>query len=344
MRILTPIVLGVLSTALVAGPAAAIGAAESGSAPGGGPDALRATLVAEFPAGEGGAFAESMAEAGHGTVIVSVTTWGVEDGSPDGWAPNTGQLWRVRPDGSKVRYGPQLDLSEYGLLTGVAIDERGRVFVGIDNFGAEYYGLTEEEPAAGVLRVTPGGAQWVMTLPLLAMPNGVEVVDNSLYVADSYSGVIWKGPTGRRTTPADPWLTSADAGGLLDRVSAFGANGIAYRNGALYVGNSDLGTIVRVPIGRKGSPGTPTVFARSPLLMTADGVEFDGTRLWVTTFGDDAHPAGLVTVSAHGRVAAVRTPDGSLDYPTDVVVIPRGVLVANGAYLTGTPNVTAFRR
>ena len=307
-----------------------------------------ARILATFPSGPAGAFAESMASDGHGGLIVSVTTWGPADDSPDGYAPNTGQLWRIKPDGAAVTFGPRIRLSEYGQLMGVAVDSQHRVYVGLFNFGTEYYSLTTESPRSGVLRVSEHGIHRVMTLPLLAWPNGLEIHGHSMYVTDSWLGAVWRGVTTRRTAPTQPWLATQ----VLAPVSSIGANGIAYRHHALYVTAYDSGAVVKIPIRTTGAAGNPRTLALAKRLVAADGVAFDTHgRLWVATNGqyDDNYnllqqPA-LVVVNHHGDVAKVATPKGSLDYPTDLVLkYHGGVAVVNGSFVNSVPNVTVFTK
>lgn len=313
------------------------------------PTFTQATVVATFPTGPVGAFAESMASDGHGGLIVSVTTWGPEDDSPDGYAPNTGQLWRVKADGTRVTFGPRIRLSEYGQLMGVAVDAKGRVFVARWNFGAEFYGLESESPRSAVLRVTSTGVHRVMTLPLVAWPNGVEIHGRTMFVTDPLLGSLWKGPTLARSAPTAPWFTS-DL--LAPGDTGLGANGIAYRHGALYVTAYDHGAIVKVGVRGDGTPGKARVVAKDLRLITADGIAFDRHgRLWVAVNGtydadyNPVDPPALVVVGRTGTVRAAATPTDSLDYPTDLVLAHHGaVLLANGSFVNGAPNVTVLTR
>ena len=119
-----------------------------------------------------------------------------------------GQLWRVGMDGTMTKFGPQMDLSPAGMLMGVAVDEQGRVFVALNNFGSDY-GMAEDPPS-GVLRVTPGNARRVLTLPVDAVPNGLAEHEGRLYVTDSF-GSIWTGSTTGAPEQADRWFHVAAA-------------------------------------------------------------------------------------------------------------------------------------
>ena len=91
----------------------------------------------------------------------------------------------------------------------------------------------------------------------------------------------------------------------------FGANGIVYRRGALYVVNSDAGTIVKVPIEKDGSPGEPGVFVSG--LNGPDNLSLDrlGDLYVVTAYG-----AQVIRISWSGQVEVLV--DSGLTYPTAV--------------------------
>lgn len=338
--------LGLAVAGLVVGQGPGVGAAPAGPDPG---DLDHVAWTAEFPTGELGAFAESMAPDGRGGMIVSVTTWGPEDMS----RPNMGQLWRVRSDGTKSEFGPPIDLSVSGMLTGVEVDAQGRIFVGVFNFWVEYGMPGGESPPSGIMRVTESSADYVMTLPEISMPNELVAHAGSLYVTDSTNGYIWRGSASQLSTPRDPWFQSEL---LTPLAGTMGANGITYGKGALYVSSFDRGLILRIPVGQGKSSGEARVVAEDQRLAGADGVRFDRWgRLWVAVCGtyDDSDPflwppvmvtpPEIVVVHANGGVSTVATPDDSLDYPTAVAFGGSGtVYLLNGSYFNGTPSLVAF--
>lgn len=339
MRNFTRMLLGLAVVGLVVGQGPGVAAAPGVPDPG---NLDQVTVVAELPSGDLGAFGESMAPDGRGGVIVSVTSWGPEDGS----GPNLGQLWRVGLNGTMSKFGPQIDLSPVGMLMGVAVDDQGRVFVALNNFGTDY-GMVEDPPS-GVLRVTPGTARRVLTLPDSAVPNGLAEHEGRLYVTDSL-GSVWTGSTTGAPAQADRWFTSE----LLEPISEFGmgANGITVGKGSLYVTSYEQGSVVRIPIRKNGEAGTATVMAADASLVGADGIAFDREgRLWIAVNGEIdwmwwevVDPGRVVMIDQVGAVVPVLTPAGSLDYPTQVLPGPDGaLLVVNGSFLFGTPNVVAF--
>lgn len=304
--------------------------------------AWTARVVTTFDPGDSGAFAESLAPAGHGALIASLNVWGpLLSGDPDApdavWGPSVGQLWLIRHDGTRTQFGKDLDLGVYGMLTGVAVDPYGRAYVAFVS--------NTPDPLPGVLRVTRAGTVTrVMTLPEGSLPNGLVVHHGKLYVTDSQAGAVWRGTTRHLTTPTRPWFSSPKLAPIDDpNLPPIGANGIAYRDGAMYVTSWAKGLIMRIGISHSGTATGARVLAKDARLVEADGIAFDLLgRAWVTVNAGDG---SLVIVSRFGHVRTAKTPAGALDYPTQAVIGCRGtVYVANGSYFNGTPNVVALTR
>ena len=78
-------------------------------------------VIATFPQGELGSFAESMVADRTGNLFVSVTTW-----TGAGW--KRGQVWKITPSGTVRKFGPELDV---GILSGLAIDARQQLYAGL---------------------------------------------------------------------------------------------------------------------------------------------------------------------------------------------------------------------
>lgn len=334
MRLLTALMAGVASAALVvATPASATTTTGTGTG-------LHPRPVTTFT--EYDDFAESAVVAPDGSLYVSVTTW---DWVGD--TGNTGQVWRVWPDGHRARFGPTLTMGVYGMLTGVTLDSAGRVFVAV----------VDEGDVTGVYRVTSGAWTQKVVLPD-GFPNDLIVSDGMLYVSDSLAGSVWRWPIGG-PAPTTPWLVS----GLLapsGTGSGLGANGLAVRGGTLYVAVADArptaegdptGSIVTVPIRANGSPGKPTVLVRRTALATIDAIAFDPDgRLWLTTNGFFTTDDGGMTytgsgqsvqVLASGHLTTLARDTAWLNYPTDVVFAETGcgttVYLVNGALYGGRP-------
>src|SRR6266568_5609445 len=92
----------------------------------------------------------------------------------------------------------------------------------------------------GVWRLRDGSAPvQIAQLPTNSFPNDMALDGQTgdLYITDSLLGVVWKVPT--RGGGPSVWAT----GPALQRSSFFGANGIAVHDHAVWVSNSDQGTI-----------------------------------------------------------------------------------------------------
>lgn len=296
-------------------------------------------VVATLPVDEGswGVFAESMAADGRDRLVVGWTTWWTSwDGTPaegsDGH--NRGHVARLGPDGRLVPIGDDLDLGTGGMQSGLAVDSDGAVYVGFASFSAD--------PAPGVFRYGADGhpSRW-MTLPANAFPNGLLVDGTNLYVSDSALGVVWRGSTQAPSTPAEPWF--ADARLLPDPAGfGIGANGLAVRDGDMYMVSSDRGLLLRAPIDRNGQPGSASEFAKD--LLHADGLAFDRTgRLWVTV-NEAAYDTGsLVVIDRRGTRSTVPIDGGAMDYPVQAVPLRGGdeVYYLNAGVYQPAPQVMA---
>jgi len=296
------------------------------------------STVATFAAGDHGAFLEGLAADSHGNLFGSLTTWGYYDETTAD--ANIGEVWRVAQNGKK-RLVATMDLSPYGMLTGVAVDSRDRVYVALYDFG---------DPAAigsSIVRVGPGDAMTkVVALPQWAMPNGIVFNGDHLYITDSAFGAIWRVElNGGIVTPEAPWLEDALlAGGdptTDPTMMGLGANGIAFRGDRAYVSVSDYGRIVRIAVSADGSPEAPEVFCERPELRTADGIAFDAQGgLWVATNSGTTggSPSGaLYRLSSSGALCRIVDDPGWLNYPVMPVFgttwrTRHTLFIANGAY------------
>jgi sugar lactone lactonase YvrE len=127
-----------------------------------------------------------------------------------------------------------------------------------------------------VYRVTPSGdASRLPGTEAIGFANGVAFGDRgTLYVTDSMVGKVWRIPKGGT---AEEWVQSSLLEGDDSAPLPFpiGANGITYRHRTVYVTNTELGSIVAIPVTPGGSAGTPEVLIQSPALGGADGVALD---------------------------------------------------------------------
>ena len=336
------------SAAALASAAALVLAASTASVATTQQSTARARVIATFGSGE--AFAESATLDAHGNALVAVTHWGAPLADGIHYADNIGRLYVVSPTGARTRFGPDIDLGTCAMTMGVDLDARGNAVVAVFNYAFGDTSCTAG-PASGLLRVTRRSVSQVTTLPDGTWPNGVDVVGSRAYVTDSIGGAVWNVRIDRATAPATPWLVSPLLAPYDDPSLALGANGVLYRDGSVYVTSYAQGLIVKVPVRRDGSAGTPRVVAADPRLVTADGIFFDCTgTLWVAVnhmpLPDGTSDTGhLVTVSPRGVVSTAQFAEGYLDYPTQAMVLDaHRIMVVNGSYDVMAPNVTLFFR
>lgn len=283
-------------------------------------------VVATFDPGDNGAFCESLAADRAGNLFASVTVWGLES--------NTGQIWRIRPNGHKT-LAATCDLGATGMLSGLAFDQRGRLYVGWVDFN------DPSVATPGVARLGPGAKLTrVVALPGSSFPNGLAFHDGWLYVSDSTLGAVWRVRPGCSQAPSQPWFQD-DL--LLPGADGLGANGIAFWRHRLTVAVSDAGRIVRVRVRANGSAAAPVVVAEQPELVSVDGIAYDARGgLWAVTNAN-----GLLRLGRAGTLRQVASDPGWLDYPTQPVfgTAPgrhTTLYVSNGSFDNGTPNVVAL--
>ncbi|WP_439658761.1 SMP-30/gluconolactonase/LRE family protein [Lentzea sp. HUAS TT2] len=186
----------------------------------------------------------------------------------------------------------------------------------------------------GVWSLRPGGTpRRIAALPANTLPNGIALDRHTLYVADS-TGAVWRVPTSGGTAAvwsSDPALAPA---GFL------GANGLRVRDGAVWVTNLDLGTIVRIPVRANGTAGSPKVVATG--LAGIDDFAFTGRGTEIIAALDTVNQVALVRPD--GTHTIVLDAADGLQGPTTIALRGNDVYVPSAAYLTGTdPNLLRAR-
>lgn len=141
--------------------------------------------------------------------------------------------------------------------------------------------------------------------------------DGYLYVTDTFLGQIYRvSPFGEAEVWfSDPLLQGDPANPAL-LFHDFGVNGIAFdkHKRYLYVGNLDMGEILRIPFCNGSVAGPIQVFASDPLLVGADGIAFDKRgNLYVTVNAANR----LVSISKWGTISVVAE-GAPLDSPSSV--------------------------
>ncbi len=178
----------------------------------------------------------------------------------------TGELRRIDSDGSEHTVATLPTGGGFG-PAGLAVDAPGNVYVGVPTFDPATQGVWKVDLSGGTTRL-PG-------TEAIAFPNGVAFGDGgTLYVTDSIAGAVWRIAKGGSAElfAQHPLLEGDGSSGLGFPI---GANGIAYRNGMLFVTNSELGRIVTVEVGSDGTAGATSELIRDPALNGADGLALD---------------------------------------------------------------------
>jgi sugar lactone lactonase YvrE len=198
-----------------------------------------------------GELPEGVAIDARGNIFVSLT------------AP-VSEIRKIAPDGDQTILA-DLGLGGFGPL-GLAVDAHGNVYVAAASF----------DPATqGVYRVAPDGS--FGRLPgseAIAFPNGLAFDQRgNLYVADA-TGAVWQIPRGgsAEVWSDDPLLVGDGSAGAGVPI---GANGITFRPNEIVVGNTDLGTLIGIPILSDGSAGEATVLVDDPAIFGIDGLTVD---------------------------------------------------------------------
>jgi sugar lactone lactonase YvrE len=191
---------------------------------------------------------------------------------------------------------------------------------------------------SGIWRVPAGGGTAVQ---VVAMPD-VKVLNDlaldrgqdALYATDSASGTVWK--ISLRSGTASLWAQGADLQPNTVNSSGFGANGIAVHDGAVWVSNTDKGTLLRISIGAHGTAGAVTTVAQG--LPAIDNFAFTGDG--DTVLAAQSYVSQVSLVQPDGTHHTVLTATDRLSNPTDIAVRGSTAYVTNGAYFThADPNL-----
>lgn len=213
----------------------------------------------------------------------------------------TGQIWKITPHGEQSVLAT-LDVgSSGGGMVGLTVDEEGDLYV---------CDASAEVATHGIWKVDPNGASRLFAaLDPTGFPNAMAFDEaGNLFVTDSYLGEIWKVS---RSGEAKVWLKSP----LLDPLSptcCYGANGIEFDRGDMFVANTDQGTIVRIEMENDDRLPHAEVFVRDAALAGADGIAFDVRHnLYVAVDTGNT----LVRISPDRNIKTLAAATDGLDFP-----------------------------
>ena len=216
-----------------------------------------------------------------------------------------GQLRKISPDGTETLYA---DFGSPGAL-GLATDAIGNVYVARNSGAADH----------GILQVSrDGSSEHLAGTESIIFPNSIAFDKRgNLYATDTILGAVWRVPPGGS---AELWLQDELLEGLNLPTVPFpfplGANGIAYRQGTLYVSNTEKALVLRIPILGSGGPGNIEVVASGDELFPLDGIALD---VHGDIYAAVIAQSKLVKIDAvDGTITTLATAADGLDFPASV--------------------------
>ncbi|MGW3978429.1 hypothetical protein [Streptomyces mirabilis] len=247
------------------------------------------------------------------------------------------QVVRLYPDGRRqvlaqlplpADGGVHTPLLGFPLITGLVRDDDGTLYF-------LYAAGTSDQ--TGLWRLRPGGTpERITALPANSLPNGLglDPVRGELYSADSALSTVWR-------MPLSGGVATAWAGGPeLAPQGSLGANGLKVHKDAVWVTNTSLGTITRIPIRRHGGAGTFETKATG--LPGIDDFAFiPGSDRIIATL-DSQNKVAIV--EPNGRYTIALTGRGGLENPTSIAVRGHTVYITSATWsLRKDPNLIIAR-
>jgi sugar lactone lactonase YvrE len=223
------------------------------------------------------------------------------------------KIIKFSPDGEVMDFAYLPSPTPFGLgLLGLAVDAPGNVYAGLASGDAN---------TQGVYKIYPNGSsERLPGTDAITFPNAL-AFDNrgNLYVTDTIFGAVWRIPPGGS---AQLWVHDETlVGFILPDPGAppfpIGANGIAYRHGSIFVANSTEAQIVRIPVMKDGSAGTPEIFIKDPAQLTPlDGIALD---VHGNIYGLVIAQSKLVRIDAESKeITTLATAANGLDFPASL--------------------------
>jgi len=243
----------------------------------------------------------------------------------------TGEIRKIAPDGTQSTHAwlplGAPPLSNCGgpfppIMGSLAVDHQGALFIGVAGCGADQHAVYRIDPDGTVTRIAQ--------LPATALPNGIALRGEFLYVADSGLQIVWRIPTsgGAADVWADDPLLKKDpnAPPLYP-----GPNGLQFYLDEVYVAVSGGFRVVAIKMNSDGSAGAIRVHHAG---TGCDDFAFD--VLGNMYCGTDPFNT-LVKIRPDGSSTVLLTAADGLDGPTSVTFGRRAgealdLYITNGSF------------
>ncbi len=242
--------------------------------------------------------------------------------------------------GSLVGQPPELVLvSPSGRSKVILTGQQGDTFAGLarGSAGTIYYNVVSSDASrSGVWSLLrDGSTRLISALPPGTYLNGLAInaTGSTLYIADSLGSKIWTAPASGG--PARVWLDSPALAPTAPEPDSLGANGLRFHDGAVWVSDTNQGTLMRVPVTAAGTAGPIDVVARG--LVGIDDFNFLTDRSDVVFTALNA-PGEVAVVYPDGTSKIVLTTADGLDSPSATAISGTKLFITDGGYGVAAPN------
>ena len=211
----------------------------------------------------------------------------------------------------------------HAVALGIVRDRRGTLYTAL---------CTGSADLQGVWRIDPDGKRSrIAALPPEGFPNGMAFDQDQryIYVTDSLLSTVWRVAVadGRVTV----WATGSK---LAPSAGKLGVNGVKVHDHAVWVTNSQGGTLLRIPIRHDGTAGNIKVIARH--LPGIDDFAFTGPRPSAAILATINTSSEVALIKPNGTHTIVLTADDGLSNPSSIAIKGRTIYVNSAAYDTRT--------